>query len=122
MFAETTIAEDPPMPQAQRAPRVLIHSTQGARCADGHGTLSSLFFSDDDIELAQAQAVCRRCDLSDSCLAGAIERIEPYGVWGGKLVVDGVPHEAKPKRGRPPKSPRPILVVDELRFPDHLVA
>lgn len=93
-----------------------------ARCADGNGTLSYLFFSDDDLDLARAKAICRKCGLQDACLSGAIERFEPYGVWGGKLVLDGVPVEVKRKRGRPPRVPRPVLVVDEAPIPPHLVA
>lgn len=93
-----------------------------ARCADGNGTLSFLFFSEDDLELARAKAICRTCGLQEQCLTEAIEREEPYGVWGGKLVLDGVPVEFKRKRGRPPKHPLPILVVDEAPLPPHLVA
>lgn len=93
-----------------------------ARCSDGNGTLSFLFFSDDDLELARAKAICRTCGLQESCLSGAVERAEPYGVWGGKLVLDGVPVEFKRKRGRPSKHPKPVLVVDEAPIPPHLVA
>lgn len=93
-----------------------------ARCSDGFGTLSFLFFSDDDVELARAKAICSRCGLQESCLQGALDRQEPYGVWGGSLVVDGVPVAFKRRRGRPPKTPKPILVVDEAPLPPHLVA
>jgi len=96
--------------------------TSYARCSDGHGTLSHLFFSDDDHELARAKAICRPCGLRAACLAGAIERREPYGVWGGLLVLDGVAVEVKRKRGRPSKHPKPVLVVDEVPVPAHLVA
>ena len=51
-----------------------------ARCADGNGTLSHLFFSDDEVELARAKAICARCGLRERCLDGAVERREPYGV------------------------------------------
>ncbi len=93
-----------------------------ARCADGNGTLSHLFFSDDDHDLARAKAICRPCGLQETCLAGAIERMESYGIWGGKLVLDGAPVEVKRRRGRPRKQPTPILVVDEAPIPEHLVA
>ena len=93
-----------------------------ARCSDGNGTLAHLFFSDDDYELARAKAICRPCGLQDACLTAAIDREEPYGVWGGKLVLDGVPVEVKRKRGRPRKHPLPVLVVDEAPIPAHLVA
>ena len=31
-----------------------------------------------------------RCPLRTACLAGALERQEPWGVWGGELFVQGV--------------------------------
>jgi WhiB family redox-sensing transcriptional regulator len=96
--------------------------TSYARCSDGNGTLSSLFFSDDDHDLARAKAICRPCGLKATCLSGALERQEPYGVWGGMLVLEGVAVEMKRKRGRPPKRPAPVLVVDEVPIPGHLVA
>ena len=99
-----------------------IPGSSFARCADGNGTLSHLFFSDDDHELARAKAICAPCGLRDTCLSGAIEREEPYGIWGGMLVLDGSPVEVKRKRGRPRKHPLPILVVDEAPIPAHLVA
>ena len=93
-----------------------------ARCSDGNGTLTHLFFSDDEFDIARAKAICGKCGLADACLQGALERVEPCGVWGGKLVVDGVIVEIKRGRGRPPKHPRPPLVVDEVPVPPHLVA
>ena len=94
-----------------------------ARCADGHGTLSYLFFSDDVVDIARAKAICGRCQLADSCVQGAVERAEPWGVWGGELIDNGQIVVHKRPRGRPPKHPRPALVVDELRhLPAHLVA
>ncbi len=96
--------------------------TSFARCADGNGTLTHLFFSDDEFDIARAKAICGKCGLAESCLTGALERVEPYGVWGGKLVIDGVIVEVKRGRGRPPTTPRPPLVVDEVPLPPHLVA
>ncbi|MEU3720769.1 WhiB family transcriptional regulator [Streptomyces californicus] len=34
-------------------------------------------------QAATAKAICRRCPLQDSCLEGALERGEEFGVWGG---------------------------------------
>ncbi|MEM1334454.1 MAG: WhiB family transcriptional regulator [Actinomycetota bacterium] len=89
-----------------------------ARCSDGVGTLAHLFFSDDDHDLARAKAICGTCGLAEACLSGALERAEPYGVWGGKLVLEGVAVEFKRRRGRPPKNPAPVLVVDEVPLPE----
>lgn len=89
----------------------------GARCRDGHGTLSHLFFSEDALVIARAKAICSKCPVAGACLAGAVERAEPWGVWGGQLLVNGIPVAHKRGRGRPPKHPRPALVVDEVPVP-----
>lgn len=93
-----------------------------ARCSDGAGTLSHLFFSLDDVDIARAKAICRRCELRDACLDGAIDRREAYGVWGGTLLVDGAPVRLAPRRGRPSSKPRVEHLADEVPIPDHLVA
>ena len=93
-----------------------------ARCADGHGTLTHLFFSDEPIDVARAKAICSKCQLTASCLDGAIERAEPWGVWGGELIENGRVVVNKRPRGRPPKHPRPTLVVDEVAIRALLVA
>ena len=96
--------------------------TRKARCPDGDGGLTHLFFSDDAVDLARAKAICSRCTLAEACLAGALERAEHYGVWGGHLVMDGAIVEDRPRRGRPPRTPRPPLVMDEVPVPPHLIA
>jgi WhiB family transcriptional regulator, redox-sensing transcriptional regulator len=96
--------------------------TRYARCSDGNGTLSYLFFSDDDFDIARAKAICSKCGLREACLAGALERGEVAGVWGGELVEDGAVVVLKRRRGRPPKVARPVLVVDEVPVPPHMVA
>ena len=75
------------------------------RCADGNGTLTHLFFSDDQYDIARAKAICSKCGLAEGCLGGALDRAEPYGVWGGHLLVEGVIVAIKRGRGRPPKNP-----------------
>jgi hypothetical protein len=86
-----------------------------ARCRDGAGTLTHLFFSDELLDIARAKAICARCTLRAECLDGALERAEPWGVWGGELIESGQLVVHKRPRGRPPKHPRPVLVVDEDR-------
>lgn len=93
-----------------------------ARCADGNGTLTPLFFSDDVIDIARAKAICAKCPRTATCLQDAIDRTEPWGVWGGELLDNGRIVVNKRPRGRPPKHPRPVLVIDEVPFPTHLVA
>jgi len=85
-----------------------------ARCADGHGTMTGLFFSDNVIDIARAKAMCGLCPLQASCLEGALEREEPWGVWGGELLSGGRIIANKRPCGRPPKQPRPAVVIDEL--------
>jgi WhiB family redox-sensing transcriptional regulator len=93
-----------------------------ARCRDGHGTLTHLFFSDELFDIGRAKAICSRCPLTTQCLDGAVEREEPWGVWGGQIVVNGRVISHKRPRGRPPKHPRPELVIDEVPLPPHMVA
>jgi WhiB family redox-sensing transcriptional regulator len=85
-----------------------------ARCADGNGTLTPLFFSDHVLDIARAKAICAKCALAESCLADALEREEPWGVWGGELLSGGRIVAHKRPGGRPPKRSRPPVIVDEL--------
>jgi WhiB family transcriptional regulator, redox-sensing transcriptional regulator len=62
-----------------------------------------LWFSKSPAELNLAKAHCRGCLNRLSCLAGAIERGEPTGVWGGEIFEDGRIIENKRPRGRPRK-------------------
>lgn len=96
--------------------------TAKARCSDGNGTLTHLFFSDVPLDIARAKAICGKCALSAACLEGAVERAEPWGVWGGELVENGRIVVNKRPRGRPPKHPRPVVVVEEVPVPPHLLA
>jgi WhiB family redox-sensing transcriptional regulator len=93
-----------------------------ARCADGNGTLAPLFFSDDVVDIARAKAICAKCPRTATCLQDALDRAEPWGVWGGELLDNGRIVAHKRPRGRPPKHPRPVLVIDEVPLPAHLVA
>lgn len=93
------------------APAAIKHF---ARCADQRGVYSSLFFSEEPIDIARAKVICARCVARPHCLALALARQEPCGVWGGEIFVDGVPVEEKRRRGRPPRVPRPPLVVSEV--------
>src|SRR5580693_2684700 len=49
-----------------------------------------LFFAESPADVERAKALCLDCPLRRSCLAEALERREPWGVWGGQLVVQGV--------------------------------
>lgn len=85
-----------------------------ARCADGVGTLTSIFFSEDLSEIARAKAICGNCVVRQECLSAALDRRELWGVWGGELLMNGKVLGPRRRRGRPPRIPRPELVIDEL--------
>ena len=62
-----------------------------------------LWFAEQAGQIEQAKAMCRECPLVAACLAGAIDRAEPWGVWGGEVFVDGAVVARKRGRGRPRK-------------------
>ena len=63
-----------------------------------------LWFSQSPAEVEHAKRLCGPCPLREACLAGALRRQEPWGVWGGQLVVAGVVVPRKRPRGRPRKN------------------
>jgi WhiB family redox-sensing transcriptional regulator len=84
-----------------------------AACNDGTGDLTALFFSEDLIDIARAKHLCSTCPVRASCLHEALERREPWGVWGGELLVNGRVLAHKRRRGRPPKvRPAEVVVID----------
>jgi len=64
-----------------------------------------LFFAESPADVETAKALCGDCPFRAECLAGALERREPWGVWGGELFVQGVVVARKRPRGRPRKNP-----------------
>ena len=48
-----------------------------------------VFFSQDRKVIDQAKAICAGCSRREPCLEGALERREPWGVWGGELFRNG---------------------------------
>ena len=66
-----------------------------------------LWFAEQSDQVETAKALCGECPLLRGCLAGAIEREEPWGVWGGEVFVAGVVVANKRGRGRPRKSVAP---------------
>ena len=75
-----------------------------ARCNDLAGTMSGLFFSEELQDIARAKLICAKCPVIADCLEGALERREPWGVWGGQLFIHGVVVPRKRPRGRPRKN------------------
>lgn len=66
---------------------------------------ADLWFSERTADLEQAKILCGGCPIREMCLAGALERAEPWGVWGGEVFVQGVVVAYKRPRGRPRKNP-----------------
>jgi len=79
---------------------VVVDSGPEFPCADD----PDLFFAEspDDVELAKS--LCGGCQFRASCLTGAVERREPWGVWGGELFLRGEIVPRKRARGRPRKN------------------
>ena len=40
---------------------------------------------------AKAMALCAGCPARAACLAGALDRREPHGIWGGRVFDHGRP-------------------------------
>jgi WhiB family redox-sensing transcriptional regulator len=62
-----------------------------------------LWFAESPADVEDAKALCVECPVRAECLAGALERREPWGVWGGQLFLQGVVIPRKRPRGRPRK-------------------
>lgn len=93
-----------------------------ALCATRADLDHDLFFSEELQDIAAAKSVCAECPVMAPCLEGAIERSEPWGVWGGQLFMNGKVLMVKRRRGRPPKVPRPEDLVPQVPVPEHLQA
>ncbi len=68
-------------------------------CADD----PDLFFAESPEDVELAKSLCGGCRARTACLAGAVERREPWGVWGGELFLRGEIVPRKRARGRPRK-------------------
>ncbi|MEO9329921.1 WhiB family transcriptional regulator [Gordonia aurantiaca] len=65
---------------------------------------ADLWFADDPRDLERAKALCADCPLKAQCLQAALDRAEPWGVWGGEIFERGVVIARKRPRGRPRKN------------------
>jgi WhiB family redox-sensing transcriptional regulator len=63
-----------------------------------------LWFAETPAELERAKALCTGCPVRAECLAGALARREPWGVWGGEIFERGAVIARKRRRGRPSKA------------------
>lgn len=54
-------------------------------CRTGDGELTRTMYPTpgDEVGIAEAKAICMRCDVQVECLSYALSIREPQGVWGG---------------------------------------
>ncbi|MBC9729900.1 WhiB family transcriptional regulator [Streptomyces sp. TRM68367] len=73
------------MPRPSRyAPDALARAADWSADAACKGWDTELFYAPvTDPDTRQAKAICRGCPVLAECLADAMARAEPYGVWGG---------------------------------------
>ncbi|MEV0297911.1 WhiB family transcriptional regulator [Nocardia sp. NPDC050710] len=62
-----------------------------------------LWFAESPAQLEQAKTLCASCPIQKGCLTAALDRGEPWGVWGGEIFDQGVVIARKRPRGRPRK-------------------
>lgn len=67
-----------------------------------------LWFAEAPADLELAKQFCTECPARLACLAGALERREPWGVWGGEIFERGRIVARKRPRGRPRKTDREV--------------
>jgi WhiB family redox-sensing transcriptional regulator len=74
---------------------------------------AELFFAEAPADVEAAKALCQGCRIRVACLQGALERREPWGVWGGELLLRGTVVPRKRPRGRPRKEDAALAKADE---------
>jgi WhiB family transcriptional regulator, redox-sensing transcriptional regulator len=70
-----------------------------------------LWFAETPADLERAKTLCATCPIRRRCLAAALERAEPWGVWGGEIFDRGSIVSRKRPRGRPRKDPKEIVAA-----------
>ncbi len=99
-------------------------SSSGAQTLPCHRVDPEVFFAESPADVEAAKALCLGCPVRQACLAGAQDRREPWGVWGGELFIAGVVVARKRPRGRPRKHPvvEPFAAAAAERQPGKEVA
>lgn len=94
--------------QARTGPAVLAGPMATPGLPNGLGLPCSddpeLFFAESPQDVESAKELCQGCPARRTCLTGALERREPWGVWGGELFLRGEVVPRKRPRGRPRKT------------------
>src|SRR5947209_17935502 len=68
-----------------------------------HVSDPDLWFADSPSDLERANELCTDCPVRRACLAEALNRAEPWGVWGGEILDRASVVRRKRPRGRPRK-------------------
>ena len=89
-----------PTPRSPQAPLTPAPVRRPLPCREAD---DDLWFAERPEQLEMAKALCAECPVRDACLAGALSRAEPWGVWGGEIFERGVVIARKRPRGRPRK-------------------
>lgn len=103
--------------RAERGASAAAHRTRHGNCslpvgrtgvdAEGRGLPCrvgrdpDLWFSHAPADLERAKQLCGGCGIRSRCLSEALDRREPWGVWGGEILERGVVIARKRSRGRP---------------------
>jgi WhiB family transcriptional regulator, redox-sensing transcriptional regulator len=95
------VAGSPESPATEETLAMTLLPTETALAC---GTNPDLFFAESPDDVTRAKALCRDCPIRAGCLAAALDRGEPWGVWGGELFLNGAVIPSKRARGRPRKS------------------
>ena len=88
---------------AQRRPSTVVAPAPVRRSLPCRVENPDLWFAESPDQLELAKSFCADCPVRDACLAGALDRAEPWGVWGGEIFERGAVIARKRPRGRPRK-------------------
>jgi WhiB family redox-sensing transcriptional regulator len=88
---------------APRRPRTVVQPAPVRRPLPCRVEDPDLWFAESPAQLELAKSLCTDCPMRDACLAGALDRGEPWGVWGGEIFERGAVIARKRPRGRPRK-------------------
>lgn len=105
------VPSEPTSTSRRRGPRLRPADGIGKRSPLGlpcHRHDPDLWFAESPVDLERAKSLCRTCPVQQQCLAGALHRREPCGVWGGEILLSGRVIPRKRGRGRPRKNPLPV--------------
>ncbi|BBY22275.1 WhiB family transcriptional regulator [Mycobacterium stomatepiae] len=68
-----------------------------------HAGNPDLWFAETPADLERAKTLWTDCPVRRQCLAAALDRADPWGVWGGEIFERGAIVGFKRPRGRPRK-------------------